>query len=355
MEKNNELNDRACQILKILVERYINDGQPVGSRALSKESNVKLSSASIRNVVADLEDMGLVTSPHTSSGRIPTVNGYRVFIDTLLTINPLSESSIKNLRERLRQTAEPTQMLSTASQLLSDVSRMAGLVTLPQETVHIFRHIEFLPVSENRVLVILVTNEQEVHHRVVKPEHKCSPSELVEAANYLNSVYSGKEINEVRISLDNMLQQAMEIVERQAARAAHVASLAFNSDQKDDDYLLAGQTNLMDFSELGNLAQLRNLFEMFNHKQKILNLIDVCSSEPCANDSGVNIVIGEESGEEALGSCSLITSPYLVGGKVAGVVGVIGPTRMHYDQVIPLVDITAKLLGEALNQKKTSP
>ncbi len=350
MEKSTELNDRACQILKILVERYIDDGQPVGSRALSKDENVKLSSASIRNVVSDLEEMGLVESPHTSAGRIPTVNGYRVFIDTLLTVSPLSGGAVKQLRERLKQASDPANMLSTASELLSDVSRMAGLVTLPQQTTHIFRHIEFLPLSEDRVLVILVTNEQDVHHRVVKPEQKSSPSELVEAANYLNSIYTGREINEVRSSLATMLKQAIKIVERQATRAAHVASLAFDSEQKDDDFVLAGQTNLMDCTDFSDVSQLRNLFEAFNHKQSILNLLG-----QSVNDDGPRIVIGDESGEEALGSCSVITSPYMVEGKIAGVVGVIGPTRMHYDQVIPLVNITAKLLGEALNQKKTSP
>ncbi|HFD13408.1 MAG TPA: heat-inducible transcription repressor HrcA [Crenotrichaceae bacterium] len=350
MNKSTELNDRACQILKILVERYINDGQPVGSRALSKESNVKLSSASIRNVVADLEEMGLVESPHTSAGRIPTDNGYRVFIDNLLTVSPVSGGVVNQLRKRLEHASEPTHLLSTASELLSDVSRMAGLVTLPQQTIHVFRHIEFLPLSEDRVLVILVTNEQEVHHRVVKPEHKSSPSELIEAANYLNAVYSGHEINEVRNSLADTLKQARELVERQAARAAQVASLAFESDQKDDDFVLAGQTNLMDCSDFDDVAQLRTLFEAFNHKQSILNLLGQATS-----DDGARIVIGEECGEEALGACSVITSPYMVGDQIAGVVGIIGPTRMHYDQVIPLVNITAKLLGEALNQKKSSP
>jgi heat-inducible transcriptional repressor len=351
VDKNTDLNDRASQILKILVERYINDGQPVGSRALSKDEDVKLSSASIRNVVADLEDMGLVESPHTSAGRIPTVNGYRVFIDSLLTVSPLSSGAVKKLRGRLEQASDPAHLLSTASELLSDVSRMAGLVTLPQQQSHVFRHIEFLPLSEDRVLVILVTNEQDVHHRVVKPEHKSSPSELVEAANYLNAVYSGREINEVRNNLADMLKQAQEMVERLATRAAQVASLAFDTEQKDDDFVLAGQTNLMDCTDFGDVAQLRTLFEAFNHKQSILNLL----AQSAAADDGVRIVIGEESGEAALGSCSVITSPYMVGDAVAGVVGVIGPTRMHYDQVIPLVNITAKLLGEVLNQKKTSP
>jgi heat-inducible transcriptional repressor len=350
VDKKPDLNDRASQILKILVERYIEDGQPVGSRALSKEVEVKLSSASIRNVVADLEDMGLVESPHTSSGRVPTVNGYRVFIDSLLTVSPLSNAAIKKLRGRLEEASDPAHLLSTASELLSDVSRMAGLVTLPQQNAHVFRHIEFLPLSEDRVLVILVTNEQDVHHRVVKPEHKSSPSELVEAANYLNAVYSGRDINEVRSSLADMLKTAQELVERQAARAAHVASLAFETEQQSDDFVLAGQNNLMDCAEFGDVARLRELFEAFNHKQSILKLL-----EQRAADGGMNIVIGEESGDSALGSCSFITSPYLVAGQIAGVVGVIGPTRMHYDQVIPLVNITAKLLGEVLNHKKSSP
>ena len=345
-----ELSDRACLILKILVERYIEDGQPVGSRALSKEDKVKLSSASIRNVVADLEEMGLVESPHTSAGRVPTVDGYRVFIDNLLTVSPLSKRDVTQLHERLKQASEPTHILSTASELLSDVSRMAGLVTLPQQGVHIFRHIEFLPLSDDRVLVILVTNEQDVHHRVVKPKHKSTPSELVEAANYLNAVYSGREINEVRNSLSDMLQHAKKLVERQAARAAHVASLAFDTEQKDEDFVLAGQTNLMDCTDFGDVAQLRDLFEAFDQKQSILNLLN-----QCITDDGVKIVIGKESGEQALDACSVITSPYMVGDKIAGVVGVIGPTRMHYDQVIPLVNMTAKLLGEALNLTKTSP
>jgi len=344
--KSPELNERSQQLLKTLVERYIHDGQPVGSRVLSKDSDLKLSPATIRNVMADLEDLGLIHSPHTSAGRVPTVNGYRLFVDTLLTVKPLHEQELDRLHKGLDK-REDDDLLSMASKLLSDTTQMAGVVTLPRKELVCLRHIEFLPLSNTRVLVIFVTNEHEVHNRIIHTSKKFSATELLQAANYLTSIYSGKSLASVRAAVLKEMQEDQQRMNQSMLDAVSMAQLAFNKDEdKEEDYVLSGQTNLMGFSELSDMDRLKGLFDAFSQKRGIIHLLDKCLAA-----DGVQIYIGEESGYQAFDHCSLVTSSYAVNDEVVGVLGVIGPTRMAYERIIPFVDVTAKLLGAALNTK----
>lgn len=345
-----QLNERSLQLLKTLVERYISDGQPVGSRALSKDSDLKLSPATIRNVMADLEDLGLVHSPHTSAGRVPTVSGYRLFVDSLLTVKPLNSGELTRLREGLSAQQDTGDAIGVASKLLADLTQMAGVVTLPRREIVCFRHIEFLALSHNRVLAIFVTNEQEVHNKIIHTSKVFSASELQQAANYLNSIYCGRSIDAVREAVLKELQDDQAHINQGMLDAITMASMAFEQDKKKDDYVLTGETNLMGFSELADRDRLKTLFEAFNQKQGVIHLLDQCMKA-----DGVQIFIGEESGYQAFDHCSLVTSAYSVSDEIVGVLGVIGPTRMAYEKIIPFVDITAKLLGAALNPKSTSP
>lgn len=332
--------------MKALVERYIQDGQPVGSRVLSKDPQLKLSPASIRNVMADLEDMGLIHSPHTSAGRVPTVSGYRLFVDSLLTVKPLASSELDQLQTSLlAETDKASDVLGKASKLLSDVTKMAGVVTLPRRESVILRHIEFLPMSSTRVLVIFVTDGQEVHNKIIHTNKLFSAAELQQAANYLNSVYTGRSLAKIRELIVGDLEHDRNRVNQGMIDAVNMAKLTF-SQQPQDDYLLSGETNLMGFSELSDMDRLKQLFEAFSQKRSVIHLLDQCLAA-----DGVQIFIGEESGYSAFDHCSLVTSSYSVNDEVVGVLGVIGPTRMAYQKVIPFVDVTAKLLGAALNPK----
>ncbi len=344
------LNERSLQLLKTLVERYISDGQPVGSRALSKDSDLKLSPATIRNVMADLEDLGLIHSPHTSAGRVPTVTGYRLFVDTLLTVKPVESKDLSLLHQGLTVTDDSSDMIGAASRLLSELTQMAGVVTLPKRELVCLRHIEFLSLSHTRVLVIFVTNEQEVHNKIIHTSKVFSAAELQQAANYLNTIYSGRSLDAVRKAVLKELQEDQERMTQGMLDAVRMAQLAFDHNNEKDDYVLTGETNLMGFSELSNMDRLKKLFEAFSQKQGVIHLLDQCMKA-----QGVQIFIGEESGYRAFDHCSLVTSSYSVSDEVVGVLGVIGPTRMAYEKIIPFVDMTAKLLGAALNPKSTTP
>ncbi|PZN81521.1 MAG: heat-inducible transcription repressor HrcA [Candidatus Methylumidiphilus alinenensis] len=346
------LNERAQHLLKVLVERYISDGQPVGSRALSREAGLSLSPATIRNVMADLEELGLITAPHTSAGRMPTASGYRFFIDSLLTVKPLQQEVIRQFQLGLEPLDDAGEILQTASRLLSDMTHMAGLVTLPHRESVTFRMIEFLSLSDQRILVILVTNEQEVQNRIIHPSRSFSASELTSAANYLNAVYAGKDLVTIRESLMLELQQTREQMNDEAIKSAEIADLAFqgSGQRQKKDFVLTGEINLLDFDEWASMERLRNLFLAFRQKEDLVHLLD-----RCLESSGVKIFIGEESGYLALEQCSLVTSSYAIDDHNVGVLGVIGPTRMKYGRIIPLVDLTAKLLGAALNHKSLSP
>ncbi len=322
VKKNLDLNERSLHLLKTLVERYIQDGQPVGSRVLSEHSGVKLSSATIRSVMADLESLGLIHSPHTSAGRVPTVSGYRFFVDSLLTVKPLGEEEVNQLDNELKDAESSTDMVSRASKLLSEVTQMAGVVTLPRREMLCLRHIEFLALSNTRVLVIFVTNEQEVHNKIIHTSKKFTESELVQAANYLNSVYSGRSLSSVRESVFNELQQDQKQVNQGMVDAVNMAQMAFELQPK-EDYVLSGETNLMGFNELSDMGQLRKLFDAFSQKQGVIHLLDQCLVA-----DGVQIYIGEESGYQAFDCCSLVTSSYAINDETVGVLGVIGPNRM---------------------------
>jgi len=343
------LNERAQQLLKLLIEHYIRDGQPVGSRTLSRDAGLHLSPATIRNVMADLEEYGFVTSPHTSAGRIPTDKGYRFFVDTLLKVKPLGSQEIVEIQRQLGEHADnPKALISAASHMLSSVTRLAGLVTLPRVTQASLSQIEFLPLSENRVLAILIVNGREVQNRILQLERYYGADELKRASNYLNQQFAGQDLNQVREHLVTQLKETREHLNQMMLDAIKLAQQAVSSAPENDrvEYVMAGETNLMGFAELSDVEKLRRKFEAFTQQRDILHLLD-----QSLGAAGVQIFIGQESGYTILDDCSVVAAPYAVGREVVGVLGVIGPMRMAYERVIPIVDLTAKLLGSALNSR----
>ena len=340
------LNERAQFLFKALVERYIRDGQPVGSRTLSRDSALNLSPATVRNVMADLEEFGLLRSPHTSAGRVPTDQGYRFFVDTLLRIEPLEGAQVAMLKEQLDPAQNRGALMEAYSSLLSDITHLAGVIMLPRQEQVTLRQVEFLSLSEDQVLVILVVNEREVQNRVIRTGRLYGPSELQQAANYLNSLCAGKDLKTVRDEILAELRDARESMNAMMLAAVEMAEKALVTEPDADEVMVAGQTNLMDAGELGDMDKLRRLFEAFNEKRDLLHLLD-----QSLHATGMQIFIGEESGYNALDECSVITAPYGSDEEVLGVLGVIGPTRMAYERVIPIVDITARLLSAALNKQ----
>ncbi len=338
------LSERAQILLKTLVERYITEGQPLGSRALSRYSGLDLSPASIRNIMADLEELGFVASPHTSAGRVPTTRGYRFFVDTLLTVRPLDRVEIDQLEGQLQ--VESTQrMVRSASHLLSDLTRFAGVVMAPRRRSVSFRHIDFLPLSEKRVLLIIVTPEGDVQNRIMLTERVYKTSELTEAANFLNQNYAGLGFDEIKERLREELRQLRDDMTQLLTRAVETSSDAVA--EPGEDYVLSGERNLLHVQDLSsNMASLRRLFDLLEQRTSLLQLLEMGSRA-----HGVQIYIGGESGLVPLDECSVVTAPYEVDGQVVGTVGVIGPTRMAYERVIPIVEITARLLSSAMSQR----
>jgi heat-inducible transcriptional repressor len=343
------LSERAQLLLKALIESYIRDGQPVGSRTLSRDSGLSLSSATIRNVMADLEDLGFVVSPHTSAGRVPTDKGYRLFVDSLLKIKPLQDEEIEDIERRLKSDdSNGRALVQTVSQMLSNVTHMAGLVTLPNPNYVALTQIEFVGLSENRALAIMVMNNREVQNRVVQLDRFYSAEELRRAANYLNEAFAGRSLPDVRALLLKQMQETRQHMNQLMQDAIQMAQKVFDTKTEDQvEYIIAGETNLMGFAELSNIDRLRRLFEAFNEKHDILKLLD-----GCLHAQGIQIFIGHESGYRILDDISVVTAPYMLDNQVVGVLGIIGPTRMAYERVIPIVDVTAKLLGSALNARK---
>lgn len=336
------MDRRAQVLLKTLIERYISEGQPVGSRTLSQHSGLDLSPATVRNVMAELEDLGFIASPHTSAGRIPTARGYRFFVDTLLTVQPLEAAQIHELEVQLTL-QDPQKLFTSASQLLSDLSRFAGVVMTPKRHSIAFRHLEFLPLSEKRILLILVTDDGNVQNRILLVERPYRPSELTEAANFINQHYAGETLNAVREKMQAELSQIHVDMLTLMRAALDVGTDAISMNDK--GYVLSGENNLLHVQDWeSNVVKLRNLFDIFEQKTQLLRLLDVSQSA-----QGVQIFIGGESGHMALDECSMVTAPYELDGQVVGTVGVIGPTRMAYDRIIPIVDITARLLSSALS------
>ncbi|MGL1832677.1 heat-inducible transcriptional repressor HrcA [Rhodocyclaceae bacterium SMB388] len=338
------LDARSQILLKTLIERYIAEGQPVGSRALSRHSGLELSPATVRNVMSDLEEMGYIASPHTSAGRMPTAQGYRFFIDSLLTVQPLERSRIRTLRGQL-QPDQPQRLISTASHLLSDLTHFAGIVVTPRHDSVRIRQIEFISLSDTRILLIIVTTTGDVQNRILMARRKYSPSELTEAANYLTAHFAGYALDEMHTRLQSELQQLRSDITELMTAAVEASNDALQA--RDDQYVLSGETNLLDVEDLSsNMTRIRELFKLFERKTGLMQLLELSNRA-----QGVQIYIGGESGLAELDGCSVITAGYEVNGKVVGSVGVIGPTRMAYDQVIPIVDITARLLSNALSSK----
>ncbi len=340
------LSERTQLLMKTLVERYISDGQPVGSQKLASDSKLNLSPATIRNVMADLEDHGFLTSPHKSAGRVPTASGYRMFVDSLLTVKPLDAEAMEQIRCELSTEDNSGHLVESASTLLSGISNMAGVVMVPRREHISFKQMEFIPLSDNRVLVVIVCSNTEVQNRVINTDRNYSRSELQFATNFLNEKFAGKELYEIRVELFNDLQQTQLDMNEMMTSAVSMASQVFVSEDDADDYVLAGQNNLMNYAEMSSVNSLKQLFDAFNTKRDILSLLD-----QSIYAESMQIFIGKESGHQALDECSVVTAPYRVADEIVGVLGVIGPTRMAYDRVIPLVDITAKLLSNALSSE----
>lgn len=339
------LDVRAQTLLKTLIERYIADGQPVGSRALSRWSGLDLSPATVRNVMADLEELGFVASPHTSAGRVPTPRGYRLFVDALLTVQPLESVSTRNIDAELHhqvQRGDPQRVLSAAAQVLSNLSQFAGVVLTPKRST-VFSQLEFVRLGEKRLLLIIVTPDGAVQNRILLMERDFTATQLIEATNFLNQHFAGREFGEIRQNLQHELRQLRDDMTQLMTRAVEAGQEALSEDS--ESVVISGERNLLgvaDFS--GDLEKLQRLFGLFEQKTSLLHLLDVSSRA-----DGVQIFIGGESDLMPVDSMSAVMARYTVDGKVVGTLGVIGPTRMAYDRVVPIVDITAKLLTSALS------
>lgn len=344
------MDERAKTLLKTLIERYIAEGQPVGSRTLSKYSGLDLSPATIRNVMSDLEEMGFIASPHTSAGRIPTPRGYRLFVDTMLTAQPLDGAlNLAELTGKIRgqlhgQQLGPQRMITSAAHTLSNLSQFAGVVMTPRRA-QAFRQVEFMRLSDKRILLIIVTPEGDVQNRIIQTELPYTPSQLVEAANFINSHFAGMSFDNVRDHLRGELQ-ALRMDMSQLMQAAVEAGSSAMAEGEDDHVFISGERKLLEVEDLSSsMEKLRRLFDVFEHKTGLLKLLDVSS-----HAQGVQIFIGGESKLVPLEDMAVITAPYEVDGQIVGTLGVIGPTRMAYERVIPIVDITARLLSSALSQ-----
>lgn len=333
------LDDRAKLLLKALVERYIADGQPIGSRTLSRASGLELSPATIRNVMSDLEELGLIASPHTSAGRIPTTRGYRLFVDTMLT------TQREHLPPQILAAEQPQKVISNAALLLSNLSQFVGVVIAPRRT-SVFRHIEFLRLSEKRYLVIIVSPDGDVQNRVIFTESDYSQAQLLEAANFLNANYAGMAIEQVRERLKTEVDQLRGEIANLMQTAVQVSSEVLNQEQ--DEVVIAGERNLLSVSDFStDMGQLRRAFDLFEQKTQLMRLLDTSSKA-----EGVRIYIGGESHVVPIEDLSVVSAPYEVDGRVVGTLAVIGPTRMHYDRMIQIVDITSKLVSNALSHNK---
>ncbi|MDH5471325.1 MAG: heat-inducible transcriptional repressor HrcA [Gammaproteobacteria bacterium] len=341
------LNDRARYLLKTLIDCYVSDGHPVGSRTLAEAAKLEISTATIRNVMATLDHMGLVTSPHTSAGRIPTEKGLRLFVDSILEVQPLEKSLLNKMKQLLHPDQDKETLINTANSLISNMTHMAGIISIPKRGQLPLRHIEFLPLSDKRILAIMVVNEKEVQNRVIHVEREYTKDELVKIANYLNQNFTGRDIFSVRSELINELQNARSQVDDLMRATVEIADQVLRpSGEEQSDYRLQGKTNLIRFNELENTLKLQKIFNTFENKRDMLSLLDRCIQ---AED--IQVFIGREAGLEEFGDCSIITAPYSVDGSTIGVLGVIGPTRMQYSNIISVVDVTARLLGSALNPK----
>jgi len=336
------LDERSRTLLKALIEHYIADGAPVGSRSLSRFSGLELSPATIRNVMADLEEAGFVASPHTSAGRIPTPRGYRLFVDNLLTMRPPNEEEVAEIGGSLRPD-QPQHLIASASRLLSELTHFAGIVTLPRRATPKIRQIEFLRLSEKRILLILISNDGDVQNRILLTTRDYLASELVEAGNYLNQYCAGLELEQAHQRVREELKRLHGDLQTLMAAAMEASSEALSREQQ--PCVISGEKNLLDAADLAsNMARLRELFDLFEQRSGLMGLLE----HSCRAD-GIQIFIGGESGLAPLDECSVVTAPYEINGQIVGSLGVIGPTRMAYERVIPIVDVTARLLSSSLS------
>ncbi|MEO7433157.1 MAG: heat-inducible transcriptional repressor HrcA [Dokdonella sp.] len=340
------LDARSRQLLRTLIARYISEGQPIGSRTLAKASGLDVSPATIRNILSDLEEFGLVAAPHTSSGRVPTSQGYRVFVDSLIEMRPLGEPEVDQLRRELPTDVSTPDLLESATSLLSEMTHFVGVVSVPRREEFPFRHIDFVQLDGGRVLVILVFTDGQVQNRVIVTQRAYGAGELEQVANYLNTHFAGMRFDEIRARLLHEMQDESARLNTLLGAAVEVAQQAFESSPV-NDMLVAGQTKLMGKQDVSDVDRLRELFEAFQRKRDLLQLL-----ERCSHAEGVRLFIGEESGFAALDTWSLVTAPYGVGGRILGVLGVIGPTRMAYERVIPVVQATANLISGALKRSQ---
>ncbi|HEX5091630.1 MAG TPA: heat-inducible transcriptional repressor HrcA [Burkholderiales bacterium] len=337
------LDKRAQLLLKTLIERYIAEGQPVGSRTLSRHPELDLSPATIRNVMSDLEELGFIASPHTSAGRVPTPAGYRFFIDSLLVVKPLESGTLHQLEDQLLPD-NPQRAIQAASQILSQLTHFAGVVMAPRRRTPAFRHIEFLRLSERRVLLIIVSQDGNVQNRVLFTERDYTPAELVSAANYLNQNYGGQSFEDVRQRLQQELHEIKQDMVHLMSAALDAGNRAMA--ESTEPYVITGERNLLTVQDLSqDMRRLRQLFELFEQKTALLQILDLS-----LRGQGVQVFIGGESGVSAPDDVAVVSAPYQVDGEVVGTVGVIGPSRMAYDRVVPVVDVTAKLLSSALSK-----
>ncbi len=341
-----EISDRAQVLLKALVERHIRDGMPVGSKTLMEEAGLPVSAATVRNVMSDLEERGYLVSPHTSAGRVPTALGYRLFVDTLLQTRPLEQEAISTLRSQLNPDKTATELVQSATGLLSSITAHAGVITVPRQEAKPLRQVEFLPLSGDRVLVILVVNEREVQNRIIHTQRDFSEEELREAADMVNQRFAGRPMDIVRDEIVQEMQDARSRIDTYMQAAMDLASQALETSEQDSGgYLVTGETHLLGSTTAEELDKLRDLFDAFERKRDVLHLL-----ERCSRAEGIQIFIGEEAGYEVFGDYSVVTAPYSDGGNTLGVLGVIGPTRMAYQRVIPIVDLTARMLSSALTR-----
>jgi heat-inducible transcriptional repressor len=350
-KKQDAPDERAQHLLRVLIGRYIREGQPVGSRALSHDSGLDVSPATVRNIMADLEEMGFLASPHTSAGRVPTNKGYRFFVDTLVKLTPPRGEELLLVQESLRETAaDPQALAATIANLLSSFTKLAGVVTVPKRAHLSLRQIEFLPLSGRRVLAILVVNDREVQNKIVEVARDFTPEELRRAGNYLTEQLGGRDLYQVRHGLLKKLQETRASLNELMLDAIAMVEKVLPADEPPAEYVMTGETNLMALEDLADLEKLRELFEAFSRQRDILHLLD-----RSMHVEGVQIFIGQESGYRLLDDCSVVTAPYAADEDTMGVLAVIGPTRMAYERVIPIVDVTAKLIGSALKSENWPP
>lgn len=345
------MKERDLILMKSLIESYVKQGTPIGSKALLKSSHLTVSPATVRNIMADLERQGLVLSPHTSAGRIPTTQGLRIFVDQLIKVRSLKTDIVEHVKSNLNPRQETKALLGNASNLLSDMTKMASLVQIPCQPVNRIQHIDFVPLSDKRLLVVMVLENDEIQNRVINVDRDYQRDELTQMANYLNQQLVGKDINNARQELfgqmlkekqelDILLQKAIDFAEKGFEQSQDLAT------QSNDAFHLSGQTNLVSMASHGQLENIDQIFNAFKQKQQIMGLLDRSLAA-----KGVKIFIGEESGSQGLSGCSIVSAPYKQQGKSVGVLAVVGPTRMQYDKVIPIVDVTAKMLSSALDYK----